>query len=127
MTFMSEPERAMEEMLSRGYPEFRKAMKGVYPSETARQIIEELVPQWAAHFLAGNKGYGDQADKLGPAAQFVDIHRKVGKLQRAVWEDKDIGKESVEEVTLDLIGHCFLLLRTLRPLQEEVRDAPPEF
>lgn len=88
---------------------------GEYPSNTARRVMEELVPEWQHLFLEKNKGYGEMSNELGPAAQFVDIHRKVGKLKRALWDQDDIGEfEGVREITLDLIGHCFLLLHTMQ-------------
>ncbi len=120
MTFYSEPEQAMR--ILKTHNALQEAKRGKYPSDTARQIMEELLPEWQATFLERNKGYGDMADELGPAAQFVDIHRKVGKLKRALWDEQDIGAEDVREVTLDLIGHCFLLIRTLEDKAVYVED-----
>lgn len=132
MTFESEAEIALREGMRRNRQMTNSLLSGAkinvnlrpeeYPSETARQICEELLPRWVSQFLEKNAGYGDMADELGPAAQFVDIHRKVGKLKRALWDQKDIGHEDAEEVAQDLIGHCFLLLRQLRP-RYAVREA----
>lgn len=82
-------------------------------SATASRILNRLLPEWQDQFLKKNAGYGDMSRVLGARAQFVDIHRKVGKLQRALWDDQQIGPEDVREVTLDLVGHCFLLLDLL--------------
>jgi len=76
--------------------------------------MEVLVPEWAQLFLQKNAGYGEMHRDLGEAAQYVDIHRKVMKLRRALWEGKDIGPESTEEVIKDLIGHLFLTLELIR-------------
>lgn len=116
MTFQSEPEIyqiAMEEA--------RRALSParMWPSEAAKNIMKFILPEWQKLFLDKNAGYGDMADELGPKAQLVDIHRKVGKLKRALWDGKEIGEEDIREVTMDLIGHCFLLLHTLENDEEE--------
>jgi hypothetical protein len=76
----------------------------------AKKIIEDLVPEWAHHFIRKNAGYGNMHQDLGVKAQYVDMHRKVRKLKRALWDLQDIGDESPREVLLDLIGHCFLTM-----------------
>ena len=116
MTFQSEPEIyqiAMEEARKVLHPD------RMWPSEAARNIMMFILPGWQRLFLEKNAGYGDMADDLGAKAQLVDIHRKVGKLKRALWDGKEIGEENVREVTMDLIGHCFLLLHTLESDEEE--------
>lgn len=81
-------------------------------SQTLMDIMNRILPNALALFAAKNKGYGDMADVLGSRAQFVDMHRKMDKLKRGLWEGQDIGDENVREVTQDLFGHCLLLLRT---------------
>lgn len=80
-----------------------------YPTDTARRILKDHFPEWRDLFLEKNAGYGEMHQVLGPRAQFVDMHRKFGKIQRAIWEGQDIGGETPKEVLLDLIGHCFLM------------------
>lgn len=111
---MSEPEMAMERAAraNRGQLPENPPVKP-YPSRTAGRIMESILPRWRIRFLEKNAGYGDMSQELGPRAQFVDINRKVGKLRRALWEGQDIGEEDVKEVTMDVIGHCFLLLDLL--------------
>jgi hypothetical protein len=94
----------MTHMTSGEFPEV------VYPTEAAAYICEELWPRFRARFLEKNAGYGDMHNDLGTKAQFVDLNRKTAKLRRALWDGKDIGPESAEEVLYDLIGHCFLTL-----------------
>lgn len=101
---MSEPEIGMQK---------KKALPAKPMSKTAQQILHGLVQEWIDFFLEKNAGYGDMSRDLGARAQFVDINRKVGKLRRALWDNQSIGDEDVREVTLDLIGHCFLLIDLL--------------
>lgn len=82
-------------------------------TETARGILTHELPLALALFLEKNRGYGDMADTLGSRAQFVDMHRKMDKLKRALWEGQDIGREAPREVVLDLFGHCLLMLRQM--------------
>lgn len=81
-----------------------------YPSASAHDICEYLVPEWRELFLRKNVGYGDMHKELGLIAQYVDMHRKMGKIRRAMWDKEPIGDESLREVLMDLIGHCFLTL-----------------
>lgn len=82
-------------------------------TETADRILYAVLPEALSLFIEKNNGYGEMANVLGPRAQFVDIHRKVDKLKRALWEGSDIGAEDAAEVTRDLFGHCLLLLDML--------------
>lgn len=81
-----------------------------YPSASAHNICEALLPEWKDLFLRKNAGYGDMHHELGMAAQFVDMHRKFGKIRRAMWDNEPIGDETLREVLMDMIGHCFLTL-----------------
>lgn len=110
MTFKSEPEIAMDMLREKAKQNQATVM---YPSKTARHIIEDLVPEWQQMFLEKNAGYGDMAKDLGVRGQYVDIHRKVGKLRRCMWNGEEIGPESLREVLMDLIGHCFLTIDLL--------------
>lgn len=80
-----------------------------YPTQIAKRIFEDLVPEWSRQFLNANAGYGEGAD-LGIKGEFVELHRKTMKLKRAIWEEQFIGKEDVREVAMDMIGHAFLLI-----------------
>jgi len=82
-----------------------------YPSEAAAYIMGVLLPEWSELFLRKHAGYGEMHYDLGMLGQAVDIHRKAGKLKRALIEGKPIGNEGVREVAMDLIGHAFLLLQ----------------
>lgn len=79
-----------------------------YPSETARLICEEILPEWKEMFLRKNMDYGDFHITLGIAGQFVDMWRKIGKIRRSLWEGKPLVGEQPDEVLFDLAAHCFL-------------------
>lgn len=92
-----------------------------YPTPEAERIFTMFLPAWQAHFLRKNAGYRGMHKDLGTRAQYVDLHRKVGKVRLALWEGvEDIGPETLEEVLFDLIGHCFLTLDLLD--EERVHD-----
>lgn len=85
-----------------------------YPTESAREIVEELIPEWIAYFLPKNEDYGDNHHILGSKAQFVDVWRKAHKLKRALWDGRDMNHEDTDEILKDMIGHCFLALQLQR-------------
>lgn len=87
----------------------------------AATIIEDLVPEWAHMFVRKNLGYGEMHQDLGVKAQYVDMHRKVRKLKRALWDLQDIGDETPREVLMDLIGHCFLTIALIDTEEEKKR------
>lgn len=91
-------------------------------SQTLVDIMNKHLPEALSLFSRKNKGYGDMADVLGSRAQFVDMHRKMDKLKRGLWEGQDIGDENIKEVVQDLFGHCLLMLRTFdQEYQERVK------
>jgi hypothetical protein len=92
------------------------------PSTNACNYIfgDEIQPsrliEWAMLFIKKQKDYGDGADDLGQAGQYAELHRKITKLRRAMWEGIPLENEPVREVLMDLIGHCFLaMMYTDRP------------
>lgn len=64
-------------------------------------------------FIRKNKEYGENAQTLGPRGQFSDMYRKMIKLRTGMWDGDEhlLTSESVDEILLDMIGHCFLTLR----------------
>jgi hypothetical protein len=86
-------------------------------SQQLRDIIGELVPDWALLFARKNADYGshdDSAGVLGIPGQYADIWRKMSKLKRAMWDGEELEFEKTEEVISDLIGHLFLTLHMMR-------------
>lgn len=89
--------------------------KAVFPTESAKRILLDHFPEWAALFLAKNRHYGETANHLGIKGQFADINRKFWPLKAFLWDDKEPtpGSETPEVIILDLIGHLFLTLDLL--------------
>lgn len=86
-----------------------------YATESAKDIVEHIVPQVLGHFLPKNADYGDQhRTGLGPKGEYVGLHRKMAKLERSLWDGKPMNHEGPEEMILDIIGACFLILDLFR-------------
>lgn len=94
------------------------------PTELARRIAEQHMPEAMDHFFMRNAEYGDDDDfNLGSRGQYVDISRKVQKLKRRLWEgepepDEGMG-ESNKVIVMELIGH---LLMTMDYMEQEEGD-----
>jgi hypothetical protein len=83
-------------------------------SPELRNIGLHLLPEWLRLFAEKNADYGSGfSNELGIRGQYSDIHRKVGKLRRAMWEGEELEFEGTEEIILDLIGNLFLTLNML--------------
>lgn len=78
-----------------------------------RGILTEHLPEFLRLFIRKNNEYGENASTLGPRGQFSDMYRKMIKLRTALWDGNEdqLTSESVEEILMDLIGHCFLTMR----------------
>lgn len=63
--------------------------------------------------------YGDAFIELGPQGQFSDIWRKVFKLKRSVWDGIELHGESPEQIAMEIIPHCLMLVYLIR--QERVK------
>ena len=90
-------------------------------SPDGQYIMNKLLIEWADMFMLKNLGYGADANRLGVKGAFVDIHRKEGKLKRAIWDGAHLEGEQPREILMDLIGHCFL---TITAMDNEVNDQP---
>lgn len=99
------------DMLSDEYEAVTLRFRGGWPTATSREIMEDHLKRWFQLFMEKQIDYGDRGDDLGLAGQYAEIHRKIGKLKRAMWDGFDLTGEQMDEVLLDLIGHCFLSLR----------------
>jgi hypothetical protein len=96
------------------------------------RIMTHHLPQWAELFEAKNAGYQSSANdhfgpgKLGARGQYVELFRKMGKLHRALWDGEPLHGEAVDEVLMDLIGHCFLAIDALSNEPPRVVVAPAD-
>lgn len=68
------------------------------------------IADWVKHFLTKQQDYGDWAGELGARGQFADMYRKWPKIRKAMWDGEPLVGEQLDEVLMDLIGHCFLSL-----------------
>lgn len=82
------------------------ACRYIFGDETQASRLGE----WAALFVKKQADYGNGADDLGMEGQYAELHRKITKLRRAMWEGVELQNEPLNEVLMDLIGHCFLAM-----------------
>jgi hypothetical protein len=84
-------------------------------TDQLKRIIQIEMPKWLELFSERNREYGSNKRSLGPKGEFVEINRKVGKLEIALWDGhpERLTSEKVDEVLQDIIGHCFLALDML--------------
>jgi len=86
-------------------------------------IAQRIMPEWLALFARKNRDYGSgSAYELGVRGQYSDIHRKMIKLKRAMWDGEQLDFEDTDEIIKDLISHLFLTLHMFG-LQREAEQA----
>lgn len=72
-------------------------------------ILFTLIPDLEQQLINAARHYGaTNHNKLGIKAQYVDLHRKMGPLRSALWEDQILTRESPSQILMDLAGHAFL-------------------
>lgn len=91
-------------------------------SQELNVIATRIMPEWLALFQRKNRDYGSgSAYELGVRGQYSDIHRKMIKLKRAMWDGHDLDFEDTDEIIKDLISHLFLTLHMFG-LQKEAEE-----
>ncbi len=103
------------------------------PHPQAGRIANQYLPEWRRLYLAKAAEYGEHADGLGLMGQYAEIHRKIGKLKKVMWDQQIAWKagqpvdglafEKIDEVIFDMIGHLFLALDYIR-MEGSVESAP---
>jgi hypothetical protein len=73
-------------------------------------ILSQVVQPWKQK----RQDYRDAFMDLGSKGQYSEIHRKVKKLKRAVWDGFDLFGESPEQVAEEIIPHCVMMIYLLR-------------
>lgn len=93
------------------------------PETTAVRFLVQGngIADWVKHFLTKQQDYGDWAGELGAKGQFADMYRKWPKIRKAMWDEEPLVGEQLDEVLMDLIGHCFLSLMFLRKERGEFK------
>lgn len=80
------------------------------PAKTpTERIMDNIMPALVHRMVEKEKDYGDAYRHLGSRGQFSDINRKYWKLKRAVWDEKELVGEDVDEILDDIIAHCLLM------------------
>lgn len=82
-------------------------------------MIGGIMPDLALKFQQAALDYGDAFEELGLKGQYSDMHRKMKKLKRAIWDGETLTRESVEEIMGDLFGHVLISLYLLRQTEPE--------
>jgi len=80
----------------------------------AHREMEEILTASAEHWRSRRSDYGDAFWELGARGQFSEIWRKIKKLQRAVWEGKELNGESPEQIAIEIIPHCLMMVYLIR-------------
>jgi hypothetical protein len=83
------------------------------PNDQALRIVTSTLPKALELYLQKSKDYGGNVMdrfELGEKAAIPDMARKFGKLIDAVWRDKPLQFEQVDEILMDLLGHILIIL-----------------
>lgn len=73
-------------------------------------MVADILPRVASKFQKKASDYGDVFFELGLPGQYSDMHRKMYKLRKAMWEEEELKGEQPEEILQDLIGNCLISL-----------------
>jgi hypothetical protein len=86
------------------------------PTELQKAVTEmENILVEARDMWREKRGdYGDAFMELGDKGQFSEIWRKVYKLKRSVWEGYELHGETPEQIAMELIPHCLMLVYLIR-------------
>lgn len=84
------------------------------PHKQAAVILHEIFPDAINHWLGKTEDYEESSDDLGSAGQYAELHRKMGKLKKALWYGKPLVGEQPPEILEDLMAHCALAIYALK-------------
>jgi hypothetical protein len=82
-------------------------------------MIDRIMPTLAKRLSTKGVDYGDVFTELGLAGQYSDMHRKMRKLRKAMWEGQTLTGEQPEEILADLFGN---ILISLYLYEQEVQE-----
>jgi hypothetical protein len=83
------------------------------PNDQAMRIVHDILPKALELYLNKSRDYDGNVMSqinLGPKACIPDMQRKFGKLVNAIWWDKPLQFEQVDEILMDLLGHILIIL-----------------
>jgi hypothetical protein len=73
-------------------------------------MINQILPEAVKRFRSKSSDYGDVFRELGLAGQYSDMHRKMHKLRKVMWEGHELKGEPPKEILQDLIGNVLISL-----------------
>jgi hypothetical protein len=94
--------------------------KNDMPPTPYDQMINQILPDLVQRFRKKSADYGEVFRDLGIPGQYSDMHRKMHKLRRGMWEEEQLKGEPVEEILSDLFGN---ILISLYLIDEELRTS----
>jgi hypothetical protein len=80
------------------------------PTPDYAQMVGPILDRCVSKFLKAAADYGDAYQELGLKGQYSDLHRKMKKLKKAIWDGQPLGRESVEEILEDFFGNTLIAL-----------------
>lgn len=82
-------------------------------------MIGLILPSIITRFKNKSTDYGEVFRELGLAGQYSDMHRKMFKLKKAMWEGQPLAGEQPEEILSDLFGNILISLYLYGPKKNE--------
>lgn len=85
-----------------------------------KRLSKELEAFWLIYGESYSKLQSDAREypierPLGARAEWHHLHRKVGKLQRPLWDGEDVPmREDIETILKEIMSHAALAIRSLR-------------
>jgi hypothetical protein len=76
-------------------------------------MINQILPEAIKRFRSKSSDYGEVFKELGLAGQYSDMHRKMHKLRKVMWEGRSLKGEQADEILSDLFGNILISLYLL--------------
>jgi hypothetical protein len=74
------------------------------------EMINKILPLLSEHLYHKSADYGDVFKELGVKGQYSDMHRKMQKLKKSLWDNEVLIGEQPEEILADLFGNILITL-----------------
>lgn len=74
------------------------------------EMVKLILPVLVERLRSKSADYGDVFKELGVKGQYSDMHRKMRKLKKSLWDDEELVGEQAEEVLSDLFGNILITL-----------------
>jgi hypothetical protein len=73
-------------------------------------MVNKILPEAVTRFREKSSDYGEVFRELGLAGQYSDMHRKMHKLKKWMWDGEELKGEQVDEILQDLFGNILISL-----------------